>query len=412
MTHEEFLNTLAMIRVASSAKEKQALLKTCEEFKEYLFLAYDPMTNFYITSQKFIGNPQPGLESYIPSPTEFEPLFKREITGSNAVRYIYDLCTFMAPKVFEFVMMLIDKDLKLGMNVKSINKVFPGLIPTFNPMLAERENKEKFDLHYSKYPWVYMNEKIDGIRCVVEVQEKECRFSSRTGKPLPGFLTENIERDLIKQKHLIGHVLDAEIAASNFQKLMKVIQRKNVDCDSMMIRNSCKLFVFDVIQPGTLDERLVFMRSIQESTFVKLLPYRRIVTDFGLIKDIAKKYITAGKEGIIIKKPDALYEGKRSFSWMKFKGKESIDLKIIGYEAGEAGSKYESCLGALVLDYEGKELRCGSGFTDEDRVELWSRREELKDMICQITFMEKTKTDSLRHPVFETLRIDKEESDV
>lgn len=406
---KDFLNALAQIRITQGAKAKQSILKPFEEYKEYLHLAYSPYLNFFVGAER-IRNYSIGTDDTIPTPAAFLPVSRREYTGNKAIEYLEGLCTGKTKEVSDFIRMVIDKDLKIGMNAKTLNKVFPKLIDVFEIMLAERENKEKFLLHFGKYPWVYFNEKIDGIRCIAKVSEDgTVNFVSRSGKPIPEFLTENIEKDLRSVPAFRGKVLDGEIASKNFQDLQKVIMRKSADMDSMMIRNSCRMYVFDILMEGTLEERLVYVDMLPETVFVKKLKYYKIHSDFSLIKDVAKRYIASGREGIIVKKPDAPYEGKRSFSWMKFKGKESLDLKVIRIERGEG--KYSEVLGALVLDYEGKELHCGTGFTDGERLDLWEKRESIPGMICQISFMEKT-NESVRHPVFECLRIDKTEADV
>lgn len=407
----ELLHVLSLIRVTQGAKAKQELLKSLKEYTDYFELAYSPFINFHITADR-IKDIAYGKDNFLPSPSAFLPLISREVTGNKAVDYLYQLCHGRTKELVDFILMIIDKDLKLGMAAKSLNKVFPGLIELFEIMLAERENREKFNLHYGKYEWVYFNEKIDGIRCVVEVKKDGCKFLSRTGKPIPDFLTGNIEAALVSNPEYHNRRFDGEIASMHFHDLQKVIMRKNADMDSIAIRNAARFYIFDLPDSKLdLESRVAMMEGITESLFIKKLKYYKVKCDFALIKEISRRYVKAGKEGIIIKKPDAKYEGKRSFSWMKFKGKESLDLRIIGTEPGEPGSKYENTLGALVLDYEGKPVNCGTGFTDEDRDYLWSIRESLIGKICQISFMEKTNTDSLRHPVFEVVRFDKGEAD-
>lgn len=408
MTDIEFIQTLATIRVTSGAKAKQALLKSCESHKEYLRLAYDPMINFHVTAQRFSKDFNVGRDDELPIAEFFEDVARKIHTGNKLIEFIYAVMNWKSRAVIDFCISVLDKDLHLGMKAKSLNKVFPGLVFEYPIMLAERENKEKFDLHFKKYDWIYFNEKIDGIRCVVEVTPTGCKFNSRTGKPLPDFLTENIEKDLVSNPFFHGMELDGEIASDSFQGLMKIVQRKNVDFDSMLIRNSCRFHIFDLPKvPGDQDFRAGQLHNFPESNFVKKLKYHKVKCDFALIKAIAKRFIDAGKEGIIIKKPDGKYEGKRSFTWMKFKGKESLDLKIIGVELGVPGGKYQHTCGNLVLDYEGKEVRCGSGMSDSERDDFWKNREQMIGRICQISFMEPTETNSVRQPVYECIRIDK-----
>jgi DNA ligase-1 len=122
--------------------------------------------------------------------------------------------------------------------------------------------------------------------------------------------------------------------------------------------------------------------------------------------------LAAGYEGIMIKDPDAPYETKRTSAWLKIKPVITVDLVIIGMEEGTG--KYAGMLGALVCEGEdaGKKIRTnvGSGITDEQRKEMWEKREELIGEIVEIKAdtITKDRTDdeffSLRFPRFERFR--------
>lgn len=88
----------------------------------------------------------------------------------------------------------------------------------------------------------------------------------------------------------------------------------------------------------------------------------------------------------------------------------TMDLPIIGYEEGSG--RLAGTLGAFILDYQGNPVNVGSGFSDEQRVEFWKRRDELIGVLCEVKYKEissdkKTKARSLQFPTFETLRTDK-----
>lgn len=88
-----------------------------------------------------------------------------------------------------------------------------------------------------------------------------------------------------------------------------------------------------------------------------------------------------------------------------------VDCKIIGFEEGTG--KYEGMLGALLLDYKGYELRCGSGFTDEDRKEIWNNKEKYLGKIAEIQYFRESRNQdgglSVSFPVFICIRHDKDE---
>lgn len=319
----------------------------------------------------------------------------------------------------KLILNVIDKDLNIGINRKLINKAFgEELIPDFPVMLAFKQDEKRWTNNFSDTDWCYYNVKIDGIRCICDVKSREeINFYSRDGKELQPFLTDRIKAEILANYELFeGNKLDGEIYSNNFQQLMRVVNRKNVTMDSIYIRNSVKYKIFDVINWGNepLINRVMLMNDMSEkliSNCISFIKYFKVKKDYPLISAIARKYINLGAEGIIIKHPLSKYEPKRSNFWLKFKDKNTIDLEILDTFEGEKGTQFENSLGGFVLKYKNTTVRCGSGFTESERKEFWEIKKELIGKICEISYMELTKTGSLRHPVFETIRTDKGVSD-
>jgi ATP-dependent DNA ligase len=149
-------------------------------------------------------------------------------------------------------------------------------------------------------------------------------------------------------------------------------------------------------------------------------------------------YATAcrrGDEGVIAKRADAPYEGRRSSNWLKFKCSHDQEFVIVGYTAPK-GSRVG--LGALLLGYhDGDELvyagKVGTGFdtatlrslhkrlsrTEQDSTPIssgqvrepgahWVRPRS----VAQVAFSEWTRDGKLRHPRYLGLRTDKSPGDV
>ena len=74
--------------------------------------------------------------------------------------------------------------------------------------------------------------------------------------------------------------------------------------------------------------------------------------------------ICGGKgEGVMIKDPNSVYEGVRSFSLLKVKRFEDAEAEVIGHARGE-GRCYTMCGAIIVKEKDGTEFKIGSGFTD------------------------------------------------
>ena len=118
-----------------------------------------------------------------------------------------------------------------------------------------------------------------------------------------------------------------------------------------------------------------------------------------------------GYEGVMIKDPDAMYECKRTHSWLKAKPFIEVTLKVVSVEEGTGRNKGR--LGAILVEGEddGYEysLSCGSGFSDIQREEYWSKRNHLVGQLVEIRADAKTKSKgavafSLRFPRFKCFR--------
>ena len=379
-----------------------------EELKKLLYLAYDPHVVFGITS-KAMPVKRGGLVSDV-NPDILEKI--PTIRGRNAkIEYLKSATAWLSPTARQYILSALDKDLNIGVGIKTINKALGATVSDFQLMLAHKQTEERYNSSFGDLEWVYYNLKIDGVRCEIDVNGKnDIVFRSRSGLEMEEFLVENIRYEIEKNYYKFGgRRLDAEIHSDHFQKFMRIYRRKNVDLNS----NSTRLAIFDLIDCGSmnLEQRVSEMKNLKESIgdmrFISFLEYHKIKNDYLEIGALARSYIRDGEEGIIIKHPFKPYEYKRSNYWLKFKNKETMDLVVTGFYKGEPNTEFSDALGGLIFEYKGEELRCGSGFSRDERNELWKNPDSLIGETVEISFMEETKTGSLRHPVFERFRFDK-----
>lgn len=139
----------------------------------------------------------------------------------------------------------------------------------------------------------------------------------------------------------------------------------------------------------------------------------------------------------MVKDPNGLYDKRKSYGWLKIKPEGDEDLPVIGAFPGEPGTKYEHCLGGLVVRRaNGVKVRVGGGFSDQQREEIWElfqRELERTDKslivhdkdevilesaqfadkllihrLVEVIYHEETPDGSLRHPRFKRFRDDKQ----
>jgi len=110
-----------------------------------------------------------------------------------------------------------------------------------------------------------------------------------------------------------------------------------------------------------------------------------------------------GYEGIIVRHTQAPYELKRSLYVMKFKAKKEDDYEIVGYqEEMSILGEPKNSLGAVICKSgDGNIFNVGSGFTAEQRYNLWTNKEELLGKTAKVKYQHLTTGKQVpRFPVF------------
>lgn len=313
------------------------------------------------------------------------------------------------PDIVDWIKKILSKDLRIGISVKTINAVFPNLIPEFNVQLAEPFER--------KVTQAYEEPKYDGVRLIAisDIANNKVNMFSRKGMAVSGYnqiesevlaIAKNIARDIM---------LDGEVIGANFDATMNdLFSKSNNKVANYMVFDGMGRNSFEAHNSTTLRSRKYWLELIisgNSNTFVKLVPYN-YYEDFSNTSDetlmkLCDKHIANGFEGAMIKDANSKYAFKRTYDWQKVKRFHSIDVLVV--DTIEGTGKYEGMVGALVIEYQykGKTIKCkvGSGFTDEQRQlghHYWT------GIIVEVKYQEITKDGMLRFPVFMRLRPDKQ----
>lgn len=368
----------------------------------------------------------------------------RELMFSYFMKvHLYDIKLLMEKQentnLHELFYKIITKDLPLGIDAKTINKVIPNLIPTFDVMLANKYFDNPKIIQGKEFA---LTTKIDGGRIIAIKKNGIARFFTRQGQEYEGLvdLKEEMEKYFPDNICLDGEITllnpyvveeDEEGRPAIGRKLSSKEQYK----ETMKItrkdgeKHGIKMKVFDCMTAEQFEnqkcdteywERRMYLNMIfkgvrQETfggyTYFELLPLLYEGDDTSKITEILEQQIAQGEEGIMINIWDAPYHFSRSWDLLKVKKFKDCDLIITGFEEGT--NKLAGSLGALILDYKGNELRCGSGFSDEQRKDIWKNKDKYLGKIAEITYFEETTNQnggfSLRFPVFKDIRKDKTE---
>ena len=201
-----------------------------------------------------------------------------------------------------------------------------------------------------------VSEKLDGVRAIWDGQS----LKTRSGRVInaPAWFV-----DALPPVALDGELW---IARQRFDELSGIVRREiPVDTEWRKVR----YMLFELPgASGTFAERVEQMLAIVAKAnvpWLQVIEQRPAVNRENLKKWLAR-VVKQGGEGLMLHRADALYETGRSDTLLKLKPALDAEGIVVLHLPGKG--KYEGMLGALEIRLaDGKLLRLGSGFSDEQR---------------------------------------------
>ena len=404
-------HTLEEIKNTRGTKEKMSLLRKYDspELRQALKYAMDGFINFHVVK---VPEVKIRMDFPLGAPSAWKEFFKiadmcanREVTGNAAIDAIYTCFCTVSEEEEKWMRNVLKKRFSIGLATKSINKVFPNLIETFEVQLAEKMT----DKIMKKLPSLILVEpKLDGIRCLAIVRGGSCEIFARSGKQITNF-DKTIGAEL---STLQDGVYDGEIMDEDFVALMRKVHRKK-DLDV----TSSYLSLFDTVSLEEWDVRLgeeilSSRRNRLEAVFrEKSFQFLRLVEQIECDKTDSeidfyhRQFVKRGYEGAMVKNPGLPYSFGRSDAVIKVKSFFDVDLTVVGFKEGTG--RHSGKLGSILVEFEGVEVYVGSGFDDEMRDEVWKNQSGYLGMTAEVRYQEVTPDGSLRFPTFVCWRTDK-----
>lgn len=426
-----FTEFVKEIQASNSRLHKQTVLKKYADdsiVMKYLQIAFDPYKVFGISTKKLAKIvPGSGVREVETVLDLFDYLEKHNTGTDRDISICQEVLSHVntwdreAGAILE---QLICKDLSIGCDAKTINKEMPGLIPTFDVMLA---NKYFDKPGYMEGKTFAITTKIDGGRIIALKENGQVSFFTRAGQKYEGLV--DLESEMLRLMP-DNTCLDGEItlltnpkalsSKDQYKETMKIVRTKDPE------KHGIKMLVFDWMPAEDFkrqqcDMPYKYRRVVVNNLFdeldlryFELLPLLYVGEDTSKITEILEEEVANGEEGIMINDYNALYEFKRTNNLLKVKKMQTMDLEVIGFEEGEG--RLAGTLGAALVRYKnGNVVKVGSGFSDDMRKTVWSLRESYIGKIMEIQYFEETTNadggESLRFPIFKDFRTDKTEAD-
>jgi len=300
-------------------------------------------------------------------------------------------------------------------------------LPVFvEPMLATLAD-EPFD-----HPdWVFES-KFDGWRALAHVDANSLHLISRNRHSLDDMFPELLGRDSLKAKSCL---IDGEIVALDgrgmprFQLLQNRLKGKSGNGAGSIVYYAFDLLHLDgqdLTGCSLLERKALLKRILPEGGAWR---YSEHFARDG--KEIFRKTVKLGLEGVVAKRSDSTYRSGRSDDWLKIKSKLRQEVVIGGYTEPR---RSRILFGSLVAGlYSGGEFRfaghVGGGFNAKLLKEVYGFMRPLETSKCpfaevpktnekvqwirpklvaEVEFAEWTEDGRMRQPIFMGLRPDKD----
>jgi DNA ligase-1 len=250
--------------------------------------------------------------------------------------------------------------------------------------------------------------KLDGFRVQVHVKKvgsyTEVHFFSRNLLDMSQMFPElkNIVEHLpVKSLICEGEAIVYDQDTQTFLPFQQTVKRKRKhDVDQASKDFPLQLYLFDILyldghsllNHTHQDRRKILQKLVDHVSdpSVKIIQEQEIKNS-----DVLQRYflenIQSGLEGLVVKRPDAIYQpGKRNFNWIKLKREshatliDTIDVVILGYYGGQ-GKRATFGIGAFLVGvYQPKKdefetvAKVGTGLSDQEWKDLKHHCDKLK----------------------------------
>lgn len=273
----------------------------------------------------------------------------------------------------------------------SIEEVETGVV--ILPMLAKDYKKESHKINWSNS--VFIQPKLDGMRCLAYKVKGQITLMSRDGK-----LIENMEHIKNALQHISEDlILDGELYSHglSFQENMKLIKKYRPG-----LSEAIGYHIYDTVSSNPFHLRKPSNVLEFDSPLEEVKTY--VIKNETELKKYHQEFLADGYEGSIIRHGDDEYKiNGRSSNLLKYKDFLDLACKIIDIIPAEQRPEW----GIPVLEHEGSQFRAGMKFSHDERKEFLTNKHNYIGKTAEIRFFEFTDDGKPRFPICVGIRLDK-----
>jgi DNA ligase-1 len=437
----------------SSTNEKMNILSKYinnDLLEKILYLANSKRIKFYIKQiPEYDKHKEHIPESYNDSLwwaiNQLTLLSNRSVTGNAAIQHLKGVLESLDEDSSYIIERIIEKDCKIGMGTRNINKVFPDLIEKVAYLGAKSYSDKLVKNILKSTPINFSQEKMDGRYVNVIIDSGDVELSSRQGEPtvldgakflfeleklgdcvLNGELTMDSPDGGIMERYVSNGIIASLIdinkkresrTSEETQKKIDEFEKKHMEFQSAL--NLIRLTVWDVI---TNDEyydnksespyyvrfnNLKILINNNNFSMISLVETREVSTMNDVIEHF-EDILSKNGEGTILKSYNGKWSDGKPVTQVKLKKEIELDLKIVGFNYGTG--KNSNVISSLNCETECGLLQTSpTGMSEDVMLDITERQNELLGTVvavkCSGLSQDSDKNYSLLHPVYKGLRI-------
>jgi DNA ligase-1 len=404
---------------SSTIKKTEIVTKYSDNelFKKVLYMANSKRIKFFIKqipeyekNTYELGNDLSDKE-LIWALDELEPIMTRVQTGHTAINHLKSILENSERETAYIIERIIEKDCKIGFGTRMINKVFPDLIEKTGYQGCKPYTKEGILKLLAKGP-CFSDVKMDGRYMNAVVQGGELDPESRQGEPT--ILEDNVLFEELRSlpdcvlngypRYISNGIITSLISISTKRSEGKDVTKELAKFEKkhLPFKEALSKIRYTAWDMLTLDEyytrKCKRPYKVRKAELVKLLKgtettaYQtlsvvdsRIVTTLKEVMDHFDEVVAADGEGTVVKSLDGVWVDSKPSYQIKVKKEITLDLRIIGYNYGNKGTKNEFVISSINVKSEDDKLFTSPGGMDEDTMDyVTDHQEELMNTILEM----------------------------
>lgn len=231
--------------------------------------------------------------------------------------------------------------------------------------------------------------KIEGDRCRAVIKKGGC-VELYSSSSIPITSMPHIEKALMEQFPNQDLELDGELYHHGWTQ-----GRINSMCTTKTFLphgyDEIEYWVYDIVNLDPQMDRLLQLRSLKPKHPLVHVGHKMVETTEDAMQ-FFEECRNLGFEGAIFRSSIAIYFPKKTPNVLKMKPRVAGEYPIVGYtEEYTIHGEPKNALGAFTLQTpEGELFNVGTGFTREQRLEYWQRRDSLIGWSAKIRFQDLT----------------------